>query len=64
MNDLPNPERIPYLNRECHRIFAEYDPDEKSAVYQHAKILELMKRDFGQGCDQETDEDPVSSNET
>lgn len=64
MNGRLNPERIPYLNRECHRIFAEYDPDRESAVYQHAKILELMKLDYGEGCDQEEDEESVSSNET
>ena len=52
MKGRPDPERIPQLKREAHRIFAQYDPDPDNALYQHAKIGDLMVQDFG-----ETDDD-------
>ena len=65
MNGRPDPERIPHLKREAHRIFAQYDPDPDNALYQHAKIGDLMVADYGGNCDgQEDDGSPSSSSET
>lgn len=61
MNGRIDPERIPYLNRECHRIFAQYDPDPDHATYQHAKILELMAAD---GAEDQEEEEGSPSGET
>jgi len=61
MKGRPDPERIPLLKREAHRIFAKYDPDPDNAVFQHAMIRDLMARDFGEQCvDQKGDEGSVS----
>ena len=65
MKGRPDPERIPQLKREAHRIFAQYDPDPDNALYQHAKIGDLMVQDFGGDCgSQEDDGSPPSSSET
>ena len=64
MKGRPDPERIPQLKREAHRIFAQYDPDPDNALYQHAKIGDLMVQDFGGDCDgQEDDGSPPSRSE-
>jgi len=56
MNGRPDPERIPHLKREAHRIFAKYDPDPDNALYQHALIRDLMVRDFGdEACGDQED---------
>ena len=62
MHGRPDPERIPHLKREAHRIFAKYDPDPDNAIYQHAYIGDLMARDFGLevNVDQEEELEPLS----
>ena len=47
MKSRPDPERIPHLKRESHRIFAQYDPDPVNAIFQHCLIKELIVQDFG-----------------
>ena len=65
MKGRPDPERIPQLKREAHRIFAQYDPDPDNALYQHAKIGDLMVQDFGEiDDDQEDDGSPSETSET
>ena len=64
MKGRPDPERIPLLKREAHRIFAKYDPDPDNAVFQHAMIRDLMARDFGEQCAGQTDDEGSVSGDT
>jgi len=48
MKGRPDPERIPVLNRECERIYAQYDPDPDNALYQHAKIGDRIAQELGE----------------
>lgn len=62
MHGRPDPERIPLLKREAHRILSKYDPDPDNAMFQHAYIGDLMARDYGarQSADQQVDEEDQS----
>jgi hypothetical protein len=61
MKGRPDPERIPHLKREAHRIRAKYDPDPDNAWFQHCYIRDMMVMDFGgEVADQDWDEGSVS----
>ena len=65
MKGRPDQKRIPELNQECERIYAQYDPDPDNAVYQHAKIGDKIARSVGEVCsDQNDDGEEMPSGDT